>query len=398
MKAIRTVKIKFSGDERHYDVLCLRYLDALNWLSPIVFETKELNSGKLQKQFYGTVREKFQIPSQLTCALFRQVTATYKTAKSNKRWKLAVYRKPAIPVTYRRDFSRNRKGVTIFGKPVELIGPRIPDTGWKDSKIRRVRKQWYLILSHEIDIPEPKTKGCVVGVDFGVKRLMTSTNSNNPITFFFKGGRLNHRRSCIRRTRAAVQSVGTKSSRRLLGRMSGNEAAVTDALLHEASKKLVSYAVTVGAQRIVCEDLSNIRDSSLKKGKDLRSKVHRWPYAQGQFFVQYKAAAQGIEFELVDPRDTSRGCPRCGNVSASNRKGLHFKCGQCGHQDDADRNAAENVRLRSVVASHCVSTTGSTKSPEIYDPLIPERECSSNRHSGFGVGSGQTPRLKPWDT
>lgn len=388
MKAIRTVKIKFSGDVEHYDALCLRYLDALNWLSPIVFKTKELNSWKLQKQFYGTVREKFQIPSQLTCALFRQVTATYKTAKSNKRWKLAVYRKPAMPVSYRRDFSRNKKGVTIFGKPVELIGPRIPESGWKDSKIRRVRKQWYLILSHEIDIPEPKTEGCVVGVDFGLKRLMTATNSNNPKTFFFKGGRFNHRRSCIRRARAAIQSVGTKSSRRLLRRMSRNEAAVTEHLLHLASKQLVDYAVSVGAQRIVCENLSNIRDSSLKKGKDLRSKIHRWPYAQGQFFVQYKAAAEGIGFELVDPKNTSRGCSRCGHVSASNRKGLHFKCGQCGHQDDADRNAADNIRLRSVVASHCVSTTGSTKSPKIFTPLIPDLECSSNRHSGSGVGLG----------
>lgn len=388
LKAIRTAKIKFSGDVEHYDALCIRYLDALNWLSPIVFKMKELNSGKLQKQFYGTVRDKFQIPSQLTCSLFRQVTATYKTAKSNNRWKLAVYRKPNVPVTYRRDFSRNKKGVTIFGKPVELIGPRVPKSGWKDSKIKRIGKQWYLILSHEIDIPEPKAKGCVVGVDFGVKRLMTATNSSNPKTFFFKGGRINHRRSCIRRTRAAVQSVGTKSSRRLLRRMSGNEAAVTDSLLHLAAKQLVSYAVSVGAQRIVVEDLSNIRDSSLKKGKDLRSKVHRWPYAQGQFFVQYKAAAQGIGFERVAPKNTSRGCPRCGHVSASNRKGLHFKCGRCGHQDDADRNAAENIRLRSVVASHCVDTTGSTKSPEIFDPLIPDLECSSNRHSGCGVGLG----------
>jgi IS605 OrfB family transposase len=170
--------------------------------------------------------------------------------------------------------------------------------------------------------------------------------------------------------------------------MSGNEAAVTGHLLHVASKALVSYAVEVGAQRIVCEDLSNVRDAALKKGKDLRSKVHRWPYAKGQFFIAYKAAAAGIGFELVDPRNTSRGCPRCGYVSASNRKGLRFKCGQCGHQDDSDRNASKNIRLRSVLASQCVDRTGSPKSPEICNPLIPDLECSVIRHSGFGVGLG----------
>jgi putative transposase len=363
LKATRTVKIKVE-DASHLDAICVQYLAAACWVSRQVFESKELNSNRLSRAFYAVVREKFQIPSQLTCSLFRQVTASYKTMKSSGKWNLAVYSRPTMPLTYRRDILQNKKGVTILGSPVVLRHPAIPETGWKDSKIKRIGKQWFLCLAHEVEIPEPKTEGCIVGVDFGIKRLLVATNSANNRTFFFKGGMENHRRSCIRRERASIQSVGTRASRRLLRRMSGHEAAVTVSMLHRASKQLVGYAVANGARAIAVEDLSNIRDSSLSKGKDLRSKVHRWPYAQGQFFIAYKCAAAGISFEKVNPKNTSRGCPRCGEVSASNRKGLHFCCKKCGHKDDADRVGSENIRLRSVVASQCVSTTGSFEAPK----------------------------------
>lgn len=323
-----------------------------------------MNSNRLHRAFYSVVREKFKLPSQLSCSLFRQVTSSYKTLKALGRWNLVVYRKPTIPLTWTRDFARSRKGVRVLGGFVVLQHPRIPDSGWKDSKLKRVGKTWYLLLAHEVDIPEPKTEGCIVGVDFGIKRLMVASNSANSKPFFFKGGVENHRRSCIRRTRASVQSVGTRSARRLLRRMSGHEAAVTASLLHRASKQLVGYAVANGARRIVCEDLSNVRDASLSKGKDLRSRVHRWPYAQGQFFVAYKAAAVGVEFEKVNPRNTSRGCPRCGHVSASNRKGLQFCCQKCSHRKDADLNASENIRGRSVVALQVGTTTGNCRLPQ----------------------------------
>jgi len=363
LKAIRTIKVKV-GESEHLDSLAIHYLAAACWVSKQVFKSKELNSNRLSRAYYATVRRKFKLPSQLTCSLFRQVTASYKTLKALGKWDLCIYKRPTIPLTYKRDLLRNKKGVTILGKLATLQHPSIPVDGWKDSKIKRVGKVWYLCLAHEIEIPELKTEGCIVGVDFGIKRLMVAANSANSKTFFFKGGMENHRRSCIRRERAFVQSVGTRSSRRLLRRMSGHEAAVTVSLLHRASKKLVGYAVANAARNVVVENLANIRDASLSKGKDLRSKVHRWPYAQGQFFLRYKAAAVGIGFELVNPKNTSRGCSACGHVSASNRKGLHFCCQKCGHKDDSDRNAAVNIRLRSVVASQVGATSGSFQPPQ----------------------------------
>lgn len=362
MKAIRTIKFKVSGSIKA-DGLLVVWLKAANWLSDIAFKTEELNSNRLAKAHYANLRD-MGLPSQLACSLCKVVCATYKTAKSNKRWRLAKFTRAVLPVVWKRDFNRTKKGITLWGELLTIIDSRqLPDGSWKDSKLKRIGGVWYLCLAHEVEIEEPKSEGCIVGVDMGIKRMLVATNSANSKTFFFHGGVLNHHRSCIRRTRAAVQSVGTRSARRLLRRMSGHEAAVTGHLLHVASKALVSYAVDVGARRIVVENLENIRDSSLSKGKDLRSKVHRWPYADMRFKIAYKAAAVGIELELVSPKNTSRGCNACGHVSASNRKGLRFSCQKCGHQEDADRHASKNIRARSVAVEHNSAMTGSIKAP-----------------------------------
>ena len=363
MKAIRTGKLKISGSTKA-DGLLIVWLKAANWLSDIAFEIEEMNSNRLAKAHYANLRE-MGLPSQLACSICKTVCATYKTAKANKRWRLAKFSRAVIPVVWKRDFNRTQKGVTLWGELLTVTDSRpLPEGAWKDSKIKRIGKQWFLCLAHEVEIPEPKTEGCIVGVDMGIKRMLVATNSDHPKTFFFHGGVLNHRRSCIRRTRAAVQSVGTRSARRLLRRMSGHEAAVTAHLLHTASKALVSYAVEVGARRIVVENLENIRDSSLSKGKDLCSKVHRWPYADMRFKIGYKAAAVGIELEAVSPRNTSRGCSACGHVSASNRKGLQFCCQKCGYKDDADRQASKNIRARSVSIACNATETGSLKAPK----------------------------------
>jgi IS605 OrfB family transposase len=289
--------------------------------------------------------------------------------QSLKQWNMATFNGPVLPITWMRDFHRNKTGSRILGELITLHHPNIPESGWKCSNIKRYGKVWYLLLCYEIEIPELKKTGGIVGVDIGLKRMMVATNSSNSKTLFFHGGKLNHLRTGIRKTRAQVQAVGTRSARRLLKRMSGHEAAVTEHLLHVASKALITYAVSNDCRKIVLEDLSNIRDASLNKGKDLRSKVQRWPYANLQFKITYKALAQGIETELVNPKNTSRGCARCGHVAPSNRKGLNFKCKKCGHRQDADRNASENIRLRSVSREHDSRLMGSYNPPKNSEPL-----------------------------
>ena len=370
MKTIRTIKVKL-GTSQEFDSLCEKFLHACNYISSIVFDTKELNSIRLHKDHYTPVRKKFKLPSQLSCSVFSHVTSSFKSQKTQKKWRKTTFKRNVIPVVWKRDFSISQsKGLCFWGKPITINDNRLPPIEtWKDSKLKKSGKEWYLILCRSIENPEPKTGGCIVGVDSGIKRIFTATNSANSKTFTFHGGELNSRRLHIRKVRSQVQAVGSRSSRKLLQKMRNNEASITALLMHTASKRLVAWADSQGARRIVMENLANIREASIAKGKELRSGVHRWPYAQGQFFTQYKAEAKGIEFELVSPKNTSKGCPCCGHIDSRNRNGLKFRCLLCGYKGDADRVASINIRNRSVVTRHNLVTTGSNIPPERSEPL-----------------------------
>lgn len=362
VKTIRTIKLKICVCKKA-DAILPKWLEACNWLSKIIFDSKEINSNRLAQAHYKTVREKFELPSQLTCTLFRTVSATYKSMKTQKKWNLATYKKNIIPIVFNRDFAnRKRFGLTIWSEKITIDDPRPIPQNWKDSKIFLKNGQWYLNLSYEIDIPEPLSNGKVVGVDQGIKRLFVASSGNDKL--FYKADHLNHKLANIRKTRAKVQAVGTRSSKRLLKRMSSHEKSVTEHAVHVASKRLVQWADSIGARKIVIENLTHIRESSLSKGKQLRTKVNRWPFYKFAFCVTYKAAAYGITVEEVSPKNTSRMCHKCGHVEKSNRNGFDFVCKACGYMADADWNASKNIAGRAISIGLNSIDTGSCKPPK----------------------------------
>ena len=366
MKVIRTSKIQIKGSNKASEVI-KNYLQALNWLSPLAFNSKELNANRLAKLYYPTLRGQFYLPSQLACSICKQITVMYQSAKSNKRWELAVFKNATLPIIWKRDFNKSGKGVTLWGERISMHHIYVPFNRWKDSKLKRIKNKLYLILSYEKEVPEPRQTGCIVGVDSGIKRMLVASNSSNTTPFFFPGGKLNHLRKCIRTRRSKIQAVGTRSAHRLLGRLAHRERAITEHLLHVASKALTSYAVKSNARVVVFEDLSNVREASLKKGQDLREKVCRWPYGSLQFKAGYKLAEKGIDTTTVNPAYTSQGCPRCGHIARGNRVGLQFRCVACGHRGDADLTASENIRDRYILREQGFRRMGSVNTHERSD-------------------------------
>jgi putative transposase len=355
MKALRTIKLKLISNNPKLSEVGINYQSAANWLSTIIFNRKIIETpASLSNEFYATVREKFSLPSQVTCSLFRHVVSTYRTMKSNNQWNLATFKKLVVPICWRRDFNTSGKGLTIWGEKVTYTCRTIPEGVWSDSRLKLAGKNWYLILTVQIDIPGKKPAGTIVGVDSGIKNLFVAVEPKSNKTLYVRSGSNNHRRACLRQTKAKVASVGTPSAKRLLKRLSGKERAVTQDFLHVASKQLVTFAKSVDACCLVMEDLQGIRKSSLDCGLKHRSRVHRWAYAQAQFFVEYKAGAEGIAFEVVPPRNTSRGCPRCGHTEKANRNGVVFRCLSCGYQDNADRVGGLNCNLRSILHRQAV--------------------------------------------
>ena len=85
-------------------------------------------------------------------------------------------------------------------------------------------------------------------------------------------------------------------------------------------------------------------------GKNVKQKsgLNRSILDQGwySFFqmLSYKLEQRGGKLIKVDPKNTSRTCPRCGLVSAENRKSqATFACIGCGYRSNADEVGAINI-------------------------------------------------------
>jgi IS605 OrfB family transposase len=99
---------------------------------------------------------------------------------------------------------------------------------------------------------------------------------------------------------------------------------------------------------IAMEDLSGIRDRvEPTASRRFRRQLGNWGFAQLLSFVGYKAKLAGVPVAMVDPRNSSRTCSRCGHCEKANRPDqATFRCKRCGYSTNADINAAENLRIR----------------------------------------------------
>src|SRR5208283_3543768 len=100
----------------------------------------------------------------------------------------------------------------------------------------------------------------------------------------FGGGQLRHERDRALALRSRLQSNGSKSASQLLQKISGTEMRHVTHVNHEISKAIVQEAINTGCDMIALEDPTNIR-KRIKARKRVRSRLHRWPWAQLQEFI-----------------------------------------------------------------------------------------------------------------
>jgi putative transposase len=66
--------------------------------------------------------------------------------------------------------------------------------------------------------------------------------------------------------------------------------------------------------------------------------------------LEYLAAKSGKILNKVNPQYTSKTCSKCSHVDRDSRNGEKFICTNCGHIDDANLQAARNVKTKAIEA------------------------------------------------
>lgn len=212
---------------------------------------------------------------------------------------------------------------------------------------KRINGDWTYYVGIHIDVEEPPAdlneEHGGVGVDLGIVQLATLDDGTS-----FSGEEVDRIRDRYNRTRASLQSKGTKGAKRVLRRLRGRERRFQQSINHHISRRIVDKARREG-KGIRMEDLEGIRDR-VRVRNSQRYRHHSWAFHQLRQFVTYKAALAGVPVEIVDARYTSRTCPECGHEEKANRKSQsRFVCQACGHEENADVVGALNVSTGGVV-------------------------------------------------
>lgn len=313
--------------------------DFANWL---LFHP-EVNkaTSKIFKEFSS---EKF--PSAVINQTIRDVKSQKKNQKARsfkKMW--CCFNNQNFKVEKVGDFYtvsfptlEKRIGVPVVARPYQQAWlERILNGTVKQgaSELYRKKGKWYIAIPITFEVEQRKeTK--VMGVDLGLRYIAVASVGTKSL--FFKGNQVAFVR---RRFAARRRKLGKLKKLSAIKKSKDKESRWMKDQNHKISRQIVNHALVNGVGVIRMEDLTDIRNRAKSK-KEAGRNLHSWAFYQLKEFIKYKAEMAGIRFELVNPKYTSQTC-KCGHREKANRKGLLFKCRQCGYTCHADLNGAINI-------------------------------------------------------
>ena len=368
------VGMKFSKTMEQYRLAC-------NYVSEYLFNNNfPLNKNEVQKVIYNTIREKFNLKSQMTISCIRSVIARYKTVKTQMarrpykyqdqntgEWYREVrdltwlhkpisFNRPQVDLQRNRDWSYLSSGQlsinTLDGRvkvdPICRGFNQYLDGTWKFglAKLLKSSGKWYLHISATKEVADfnKQTVKHVVGLDRGLRFLATSYDEQGK-TAFFDGQAIMRKRAKYQKLRATLQAKGTKSAKRRLKKLSGRENRWISDVNHCLSKTLVQK---YGANTLfVLENLNGVSFERTDLPKALRNQNKSWAFYQLEQFLTYKAHLHNSEVVEVSAKYTSQRCPKCGVIKKDNRhhEKHEYHCTNCGYCSNDDRIGAMNIQL-----------------------------------------------------
>lgn len=115
----------------------------------------------------------------------------------------------------------------------------------------------------------------------------------------------------------------------------------------EAWQQEVTTMLVRSSDRIVLEDLKikNMTRNGGKRKSGMNRSFLAFSPARFAAMLEYKTLHAGGELIFIPPHYTSQRCNECGYTAQENRESQAvFVCKSCGHKDNADNNAALNIR------------------------------------------------------
>ena len=246
-----------------------------------------------------------------------------------------------IPVTFNKGWHGNMRDYRKKNPDYEYVLTF-------DEKKHQVKVN--LCKDEERYIPEPNGK--TVGIDVNCKHNLFSLS--NKTTYDYDRKLVND--FCklsleIDKLKSDKSYTVGKRKQRKLDVMKTKMIKSKQELIANMCKTLQSQ----GVGHVVMEDLDNSFGRCYIKDKDnedinYNRKVRFLGLSSLKQEVEHIARKYDIAVSTVQASYTSKMCPNCGCIDDRNRQSQEtFECIECGHKDNADFNAAKNIRNRVLV-------------------------------------------------
>ncbi|MFW9889132.1 MAG: RNA-guided endonuclease InsQ/TnpB family protein [Candidatus Thorarchaeota archaeon] len=364
------------------------FTHACQFISKQVQDGPSLNISGLHSTFYRTLRSKFKLPSQMAQSAIRIVVGMHRSGVQASGKKASPqFNSPQLQLQYNRDWSIIDGKVSLR----TLSGRRrisfitgdyqrqyLDDDSWKKGGARLVERKgaYFLHISLEREAPPTHVPKTPIGIDIGI-RAFAVARAPNAAPLIIRGGELVDSQEKAHRLRRRLQAKGTRSAKRVLARISGQERRIVSDFCRKSAKKIIMYASQFDKPVLVLENLKNIRHWAKRRYPKQRRGLHIWPFRKLSMTLMMRAEERGIPVVFVDPAYTSQICPRCQSLDKRNRKRSNYFCRACGYQNNSDVIAATNIALRwfSVV----YRTESGALSPVHTSSTEQSMECSSHR-------------------
>ena len=269
---------------------------------------------------------------------------------------------PKYKKKYRHDSIRFPQGVELDEVKQQI---RLPKIGWmryrksrdiigtiKNVTVSRRGEKWDVSIQTEYEVVSSAPNPSEIGIDMGVKRFATLSNGDfveplNPL-------KQEQEKLAKLQRKLARQKKGSRNSRKTKRKIARLHRYIADSrrdFLHKISTKIAKNHSIIYVEDLKVSNMSASASGTKESpGKNVRQKsgLNRSILDQGWYgffqMLSYKLEQRGGKLIKVDPKNTSRTCPRCGLVSAENRKSqATFACIGCGYRSNADEVGAINI-------------------------------------------------------
>ncbi len=212
----------------------------------------------------------------------------------------------------------------------------------KTCTIKRDVDSWYVSFSVEMYAQQPlEPTGQIVGVDVGLKSLVTLSNGNQiePPKYF-------------RQSEKKLAKAQKGLSRKKKGSSNRNKQRTEVARIHRHirnQRKDFAHKVSRGlvdAYDVIVFEKLQIKN--MIKNHHLSKSIMDAGWYQLIEYTKYKAEYAGKIVKRVDPKRTSMECSVCGYIQKMPLSQRTYDCPVCGLELDRDHNAAINILHKSV--------------------------------------------------